>query len=189
MEKVRSFLSLNIDSYLTTALTVVQERVKNQLDKYNVKWEKPDNFHLTIRFLGDFGLDSIEKLKSRLDTINLSFSSINLTTKGIGFFPNTRFPNVVFIDLKGKQDNCDELVERIDEVLKEFNIKPDKKFVPHITLGRFRQEHKVKLAKEINIDVEEVEVKFDSFYLIKSQLTPKGSIYSVIKEFKFNKEK
>lgn len=185
LEKVRSFLSLNIDASLVDSLAIIQSRVKEALADYSIKWEKPDKFHMTMRFLGDMYRNSINELIKQLEFINFEFKSIEMYTSGIGFFPNRKFPNVVFVDLIEKENNTEKLVSNIDNVLNLFGIKPDKKFVPHITLGRFRRENKKRLYEDFNVEVDKIPVIFDSYYLMKSELTPKGSVYSVIKKFNF----
>jgi 2'-5' RNA ligase len=187
LEKVRSFLSLNIDASIINSLAVIQNRVKEALNEYAVKWEHPDKFHLTLRFLGDLYQNSISELIRHLETVNFDFKTIETFTSGIGFFPDRKFPNVVFIDLTEIGCNLDVLTDNIDKVLSNFGIKPDKKFVPHITIGRFRREKRKKLEGNFNTETERININFDSYYLMKSILTPSGSFYNEIKCFPFNK--
>ena len=157
----------------------------DKLYDYPVKWQKPDKFHLTIRFLGDLYENTINELIKQLEFIDFGFKLIEMYTSGIGFFPDEKYPNVVFIDLKETANNSEVLITAIDSILNRLGIKPDKKFVPHITVGRFRRENRIRLKENINIEVEKIQIIFGSFYLMKSRLTPKGSIFSVIKKFPF----
>ena len=187
MDKIRTFLSLNIDSTAVNEFTEILNRTKLSLNNYPVKWEKPEKLHLTLRFLGDISEDKIDDLVFTLDRLKLDFETIDFSTNGIGFFPNAKYPNVVFICLEEKDSNSEKLVEFIDKIILNFGVKPDKRFIPHITLGRFRRDKRIKITEEIEINTEPINIQFDCFYLMKSTLTPKGSEYEVINKFKFSK--
>jgi len=182
---VRCFLSLNIESSLQTRLKLVQDDLKISLNRQKVKWENTDKFHLTLRFLGDVEQGKIKEIIKELGVIRTGFDVIRMTASGIGFFPNAKYPNVVFASLDEFGNSTGVLVDAIDCSLAKFGFKPDNKFVPHITMGRFRREKRVKITNEINISVEPMEFMFNSFFLMKSTLKPEGSVHEVIKEFKF----
>jgi len=182
---VRCFLSLNIERSLQTRLRYAQEDLKRELSRQKIKWENPDKFHLTMRFLGDTEQAVIKNIIAELDGIRMGFNVINMTACGIGFFPNANKPNVVFVALNEDGNSSGILADEVDRVLGKFGFKRDLKFVPHVTMGRFRRENRVKIEHEININIEPLEFKFESLYLMKSTLKPGGSVYEIIKEFKF----
>lgn len=94
---------------------------------------------------------------------------------------------MIFFGLKEEDNNSEILMDGIDEVILKYGIKPDKKFVPHITLGRFRRENRIGAADKIFPEIEHLSFEFDRFCLMKSILDYKGSQYFVIKDFLFNK--
>jgi RNA 2',3'-cyclic 3'-phosphodiesterase len=187
LEKIRTFLSLNIESTLIERLKAVQSRVKENLIDHKVKWEDPQKLHMTLRFLGDVDKEKINDMTFTLERLKPDFESIKFTTRSIGFFPNPRYPNVVFISMKEDGRNSSKLVEFIDKIIFNFGVKPEKRFVPHITLGRFRKDKRINIDKPVEINMEPIEIEFVSFYLMRSILTPEGSVYETISEFKFNK--
>ena len=184
MDKIRTFISLNTEDSIKERLKLVQNDVKDMLKDYPVKWTNSEKFHLTVRFLGNLEENEVNILSKELDNIKPGFEKLKFKTAGIGFFPDTKRPNVVFADLKEDNNNSEKLVEKIDEVIKLFGIVPDKKFVPHITLGRFKHGRRKKPADKVNIEFENFEIEFRSFYLMKSILKSGGPEYEVIKEFK-----
>ncbi|HEY3249962.1 MAG TPA: RNA 2',3'-cyclic phosphodiesterase [Ignavibacteria bacterium] len=186
MNLIRCFLALNIESSIQAKLKLIQDDVRKLLNNYNVKWENHEKFHLTLRFLGGVNENVLDEIAKKIKLLKFEFENIVMHTKGIGFFPNQKRPNVVFIDLTEEGNHSEQIVSEIDKALDKFGFKPDKKFAPHITIGRFRRENRVKINKEINVKVDPIEIDFDSFYLMKSVLKPKGSVYEVIKRFKFN---
>jgi len=183
---IRSFLSLNIESSLQNRLKKIQDDAKSELAHYGIKWENSNKFHLTLRFLGDVEEKQLGEISKELAGINTGFDIIKLTASGIGFFPDQKYPNVVYIDLMEEGNNSEALVDKLDSVLLKYNFKPDKKFIPHVTIGRFRREKKKRLDKSISVEVEPLEIIFNSFNMMKSTLKPSGSVYELIQEFKFN---
>lgn len=187
MNKIRTFLSLNTDSSDINRFSEILNKTKESLKNYPVKWESSEKLHLTLRFLGDIDEEKIEDIVFTLDRLKTDFETIDFITNGIGFFPNAKYPNVVFIALDENGNNSEKLVEFIDKIILNFGIKPEKRFIPHITLGRFRRDKRVKITDYVNIKTEPFSIQFDCFYLMKSILTPKGSVYEIINEFKFSK--
>lgn len=182
---IRCFLSLNIEHSLQNRLRLIQDDLKQELQGQKIKWENPDKFHLTLRFLGDTEPGMIKNINMELDAVHTGFEFIYMTVSGIGFFPNARYPNVVFAGLNDETNSSGKLVNELDKILGKYGFKPDNKFVPHITMGRFRREHRVKLNRPVNIKTEPLEFRLESFFMMKSTLKPGGSVYEVIKEFKF----
>jgi len=187
LEKIRIFLALNVDKSVINRLKLAQDDVRAELGNYNVKWEDPAKFHMTLRFLGDFDQARVSELVKMLSDVDTGFECIKFSSKGIGFFPNHKFPNVVFVDFEEEGSSSAELVEGIDKVIGSFGIKPDKAFVPHVTLGRFRRENRVRLNKSVEVNVEPIELEMHSFHLMKSTLNSRGSVYEDLKEFGFKK--
>ncbi len=185
MGKIRTFLSLNIDQKSITKLEQIQKALKHLLKEYNIKWEKPGKLHITLRFLGDIDDRNIPILITELDKIKTGFNHIEFNVSGIGFFPDTRHANVIFISLTEVNTNSQILIEQIDNVIKIFRIIPDKKFVPHITIGRFRQGRKKRIKEKIDLSFADFKIVFNEFYLMKSILKSKGSEHEIISKFQF----
>ena len=66
----------------------------------------------------------------------------------------------------------------------------DKKFNPHLTIGRIKfSKGKSRLTNAIrgNDDLRSEPFEVSSVNLYKSQLTPKGAVYTVLEEFKLGR--
>ncbi len=190
MGKIRLFLSLNIDSNRIVSLKQDQAVIKGIIGTENMRWEEPDKFHLTLRFLGDMDEDNIEPLINTLERLKFDFDKIEYETENIGFFPNRRFPNIIYAGLReiGNQPLRTEiLVGFIDKIIYNFGVKPDKKFIPHITFGRFNRNKRRKIESNVDFNLSPVKIEFDSFSLMRSKLLPGGSEYEEISKFTFNK--
>jgi len=126
----------------------------------------------------------VEKLVRDAEGVCLDFERIRFQTKGINFFPNQRNPRVIFLDLREFGENSKRLAERIEEIAEKYEFEKEKPFVPHVTLGRFRKGASQKV-EGLKVEVANFEIEFNSFCLMKSELSSSGSRYYVVKEFEF----
>lgn len=186
METIRTFISLNLEEPVKTQLALDQNKVKKGLEDYDVKWENPKKFHLTLRFLGDLNSAEITDLKKEIGRVRLDFDNIVYFTNETGYFPNARYPNVVYVDLVEKDSNTLKLITELDKVLAEFDLKQEKKFVPHITFGRFKRDKRKLLDTNLSFDIQKTEIMFENFCLMKSILKDTGSEYEEIKRYSFS---
>lgn len=186
MKKTRAFLSLNFDDSVKVKIAEIQKELQKKLSGYPVKWENPEKFHMTVRFLGDVYENVLSEIIRGLDEAKFGFRSMNFHSNGIGFFPNPRRPNVIFIGLEEDGRNSEILVNEIDKVITGVGINPDKKFVAHITLGRFRRENRSGVNPDDLIEFEPFNVSFNSYYLMESKMDSKGSRYYPVKKFYFS---
>lgn len=172
------------------------ENIQKQINSENSKLNLTKTYHLTLKFLGEVEEDNISKTmeigkifgvsKKESKTLflsikealnNVSFESFRVKTTKIGVFPNTNFVRVLWIGLE-PEDRIIELQKKVDESLKEF-FRQEKEFKPHITLARVKfvrdKEKFIENLKKIKIEEKEFEIK--NIKLIKSELTPNGSVY------------
>jgi RNA 2',3'-cyclic 3'-phosphodiesterase len=187
MEKIRAFFALNLDNSVKDKISVIQKELQKKLHSHAVKWENPEKFHLTLSFLGDVPKPDIKEFIEDLSNLRLDFNQIKYNSAGIGFFPNASKPNVIYLGLTEEGSNAEKLVNEINKETLTKGIIPDKKYIPHITLGRFRRENTGRLNADFKIKFEWFEVVLKSFYLMKSTMDSKGSTYHVVKEFNFAK--
>jgi 2'-5' RNA ligase len=186
LKKTRAFLSLNLEEPLKIKIAEIQKELQEKLSEHRIKWENTEKFHLTLRFLGDLDENRLDEIKQGLEKSSHSFKQLEFHSDGLGFFPNPRRPNVIFVSLKEVGNNSEKLVEEIDKVITKSGIKPDKKFVAHITLGRFKRENRKGVDAENLVEFEPFDVNFDSYYLMESVLDYRGSKYYEIKKYNFN---
>jgi 2'-5' RNA ligase len=187
LNKLRTFLSLNFNNTLKEKVSIYQEEIKRILAGFDVKWENPDKFHMTLRFLGDVNEDNVNKLILDFELLHFDFDNILFFQDSIDFFPNKLKPNVIFFGLKEENNYSRILTAEIDKVILKYGITPDKKFVPHITLGRFRRENRKSAEDRVFPLPEKMEFDFDRFCFMKSIIDFRGSKHFTIKEFLFKK--
>lgn len=161
------------------------EEIKEKLRRIKIKEEiakivYPSDYHLTLKFLGEIDKKKLEIVKRNLSRIR--FKGVKLKLEKIGYFPNPNYINVVWVGVTPKRKII-ELKEKIDDALMEL-FPREKRFEPHITLGRVKfVKDKIRFKQDFEREFEE-SFDADCFKLIKSELTEKGSKYEVLEEYR-----
>ncbi len=159
--------------------------VRNKLadDSFDIKWVEYENYHLTLKFLGEVGGDQLVTIKEKLQLAAQACPEFALTFGGLGFFPHRNRPRVIWLGTKGEIDKADFLGERIDTYLEELNFEPETKRSFHLTLGRIRsdknQSSLLQQANRLNAISPTIPIRISEFHLMESQLFPGGPKYIV----------
>jgi 2'-5' RNA ligase len=184
LESVRSFLAFDIDSDIVRKkLTDVQTLlVKTGAD---LKPVEPENIHITMRFLGNVSESTVQKIFDSMQKLN--FVPFDVKIHGVGAFPDVRYPRVVWAGITEGANDLRQIFSQFEPHLQALGFSPDPKgFSPHLTIARVRSgKNKAELAKLLtdNKDFRFGIVRAKCFRLKKSELTPRGPIYSTLKEF------
>ena len=137
MDTIRVFIAVSFNQKLTGELRELQDQFK-QLS-LNASWVKPENIHLTLKFLGDVETNRVSKIFDPINKTALAFSSFNLRLSNLGVFPNWNRPQVFWIGWDDKEEILKNLKKRLELELSDVGFPRDMKpFSPHLTLARLR---------------------------------------------------
>ncbi|MCW4008216.1 MAG: RNA 2',3'-cyclic phosphodiesterase [Candidatus Bathyarchaeota archaeon] len=182
-ESVRSFIAFDIESDAVLRRVAAAQSLLAQTGA-DLKLVEPKNIHITLRFLGNITPSMIEKIFEEMKRIQ--FTPFNVQIKGIGAFPDLRYPRVVWAGITEGADQLKSIFSQLEPRLRGLGFAPDSKgFSPHLTIARVRSgRNKAQLARFIieNASYDFGSVAANCLRLKKSDLTPKGPIYSTLKE-------
>jgi 2'-5' RNA ligase len=183
MQKFRGFIAIDIKSF--PKLFEFEREIKNS--GANVKLVEPKNIHLTLKFLGDTDESLIDDIEEVMKDSVKESKSFEIILKGAGVFPNEKYIKVVWIGIENGE-KIRQIAKNIDENISKLGFLRDKReFSAHLTIARVKNvNNKQTLIDIINKygDVEFLKINVDTIKLKKSTLTPKGPIYSTLKEVK-----
>ena len=183
MEKpIRTFIAVELDENLRDELVRVQDKLR--ASDADIKWTDPENIHLTLNFLGDTAPSKVETIKSILSEIAAGSSAFPVDITELGAFPDILFPKVIWAGITRNAEVLTRIAQELESRLVKFKSKKeDRKFSPHITLGRMRTPRsKDKLCaalEETNLP-KGLTQTIRNLTLYQSQLTPTGPVYSVL---------
>jgi 2'-5' RNA ligase len=179
---LRTFVAIEVPEDISSSITHAIAPLRSLLAD-SVKWVKPDNIHITLKFLGDTPKERIVEIESALARATGGIGPMNVTVKGLGAFPDQRKPNVLWVGLE-----CPPVITELKEHMEielsrlgfEFDNKP---FSPHLTVGRVRRGARVprrrlaagmELLKGITFGTMEIR----EMALMKSDLRAGGPVYT-----------
>jgi 2'-5' RNA ligase len=177
---MRTFVAIEIsDENIINSIKNFQTKIK-----INAKPVQPNNLHFTLQFLGEISEKESQKIIQSLHRIE--FLSFNVNLKEVGAFPKPKFPRVIWIGTDENGGNrLIQLSKKVEKVLEPLGLSSDKPFKPHITIFRIK-----KKVGDITKELEEQKTLdfgtqiVNSIKLKKSELTPKGPVYSDLGEIK-----
>jgi 2'-5' RNA ligase len=172
----------------------VQQELRRLAPHDAVRWAKPEQFHLTLRFLGDVPVESVTALKEAVKAVCSGESALHLCAQGIGFFPNTRSPRVLWVGINDGGRHLADLQKKIENAIRRFTEEAGgENFAGHVTLGRFkhfkRQEiWKLTVCAQAMKDQEFGEWTAQEIEIIRSELSPEGARYTSLAVFQLGAE-
>ena len=183
----RVFIAIDLDKITKEKLNKAQNILRDC--SLNIKWVSQDQFHITLKFLGDITVDKIEEVKKALEDVQSKISPFNITINGLGAFPNKEYPKIIWAGLSENSEKVTSLHQIIEEKLTNLGFEEERhSYKPHITLGRIRdQEKNYELIsdkiREFPFRISHQQI-VNKITVLKSELTSQGPIYSTIAEFK-----
>ncbi|HLF59990.1 MAG TPA: RNA 2',3'-cyclic phosphodiesterase [Acidimicrobiia bacterium] len=98
----------------------------------------PENWHLTLRFLGTVDEVTYQRFVAGLDDSDLG-KRFRVTLGGLGGFPNPKRATVLWVGLAQGLERLGELASIVDEAAQAVGLPPEERpFRPHLTLSRIR---------------------------------------------------
>lgn len=183
--EIRCFIALNLPAEIKGRLAELEARLKEA--RADVSWVKPENVHLTLKFLGGVEEARVPLVKRAVQEGLCREGPLVLTLAGLGVFPNPRSPRVVWVGVGGDTERLQNLQERLEQALGEVGFPREaRSFSPHITLGRMRSRQGAASLMELvgHLGANEVgSLKAESIELMRSQLHPAGAVYTILESF------
>ena len=188
MTRFRGFIAIDIGAF--PKLMELGNEITNT--GANIKLVEPENIHITLKFLGDTEEIKLDEIENIIKNAVNNISPFKIQLHGTGIFPNTSYIKVIWIGIKqGEQIGI--IADKIDEQLTKLAFEREKRrFSPHLTIARVKTaKNKEKLTQIVEKyrDIEFTNIKVENIRLKKSELTPKGPIYTTLREIKIGGEK
>ena len=180
---MRTFVAIDLPSEIRREIARLLGLLRPAASQ--VRWARPENLHVTLKFIGELPTETLPEATSRLASIHLP-EPFSLQVRGAGYFPNERAPRVIWLGLESGPA-LSALASQVEEVLHPLGIPREKRpFAPHLTLGRLKVPARIPAVQEILRRREPLD--FGSFiakefYLYESQLASGGPVYRKIARF------
>jgi 2'-5' RNA ligase len=149
-----------------------------------VSWVAPENFHVTVKFLGSVDDTRVQSVIDALHTAAHGHAPFDLEVGGLGAFPTATRARVLWAGLLAGLAPLAALAGSVEEALSGLGFpRENRAFSPHITLARVREPARAPaLAEALNAGSSRRfgRVAVPAMALMRSDLSPKGARYSVL---------
>jgi 2'-5' RNA ligase len=154
-----------------------------EIEQDGIKLVKPENMHITLKFIGDVEEHKIGDIEQSLR--EASFSGFTCDAKGVGVFPNENYIRVVWTGAES-DGKLEALAEKVGKALAGYGKKD--RFSSHITIARVKRRVDLKAFLEKHRQDELGPFDVSRFELMSSELKPGGPEYSVVATFEAQKD-
>ena len=162
--------------------------LKSQLaHEKRINWVRPQNIHLTLKFIGDTPNEDIPKIIEAVEEMLKNHKSFTMDFNRIGIFGSRYAPRVLWM---GMNETPQELYNLEEDTLTAFDklgyLRDRQNFVPHITLGRIKELCEKQYFQKIVSSIEQksyIKQEVNEIILFQSILRPEGATYKELKKF------
>ncbi len=179
-DTVRAFIAIELKVETIAFIQKFQDGLRSY--GLNARWLRPENIHLTLKFLGDINNEDVKKAGDALIIAGRENAAIPLRTKGIGVFPGVKRPRIIWAGIAGQTKELLNLQKMLDEKLQTLGFPKEKRpFKGHLTIARIKKKIDAKRLIDAMKEFSGFESKtfmVDEVVLFKSELKPSGAVYT-----------
>jgi 2'-5' RNA ligase len=182
---VRLFVALDLPNPVRYSITELIAKL--QPKSRGARWIKPENLHITLKFIGHVSNEKLNPIQTALSSIH-SDQPVELHFRGMGFFPNEHRPRAFWCGIAASP-NLAELAADIDRALMPLGIEAETRpFTPHLTLARFKSDEGTRDVVHSATDMKSTDfgtATETNFHLYESLLKSTGAQYNRVASFPF----
>jgi len=180
--RIRTFVAVSVTPEVRQAAVKLVDLLRPVAGE--VKWVAPENLHWTLHFLGDVDEVEIPAVCRAVSSVVTGFEAFELQVRGAGAFPSADRPRTLWLGAGTGSQAIIDLQKAIERKLRQLGYRSEeRRFVPHITLGRAgRRSRPVSLVREL-ADLGEYDggsMLVEEVTLYASRLSQGGPTYEVL---------
>jgi len=181
---IRAFIAVELPEALRQEVAALVADLESS--GADVKWVEVNNLHLTLKFLGNIEEAQLSSLKEALRASTLHLSPFAVSLEGIGAFPRTTSPRVVWVGVSQGSEDLIRLAHAVEQACSSLGfLVEDRPFSPHLTIGRVRsREQLASLIKKLQVAQfrGRAPAPVAKLTLFQSTLSPHGPTYTPLAE-------
>uniref|UniRef100_A0A7C4B908 RNA 2',3'-cyclic phosphodiesterase n=1 Tax=Thermofilum pendens TaxID=2269 RepID=A0A7C4B908_THEPE len=184
---LRVFIAVKVDE---ASLVARVKQLQEDLERAGLKakFVEPENLHITLRFVGEIPAEKVEVLRQKLRETH--YKRFSMLIKGVGAFPSISRPRVLWLGVEEGSAELSQLASLVSRTVDSLKLgipqgSEEGSFTPHLTIARLKAPPPPEARRIMESLAEAVfgRQNVDTFYLFKSDLTPRGPLYTVIERY------
>lgn len=190
---IRAFLAIDPPEEILREIGQIQERLRKEIHG-DIRWVRPEAIHLTLKFFGDIPARDAAGISAVVGKAAAEIRPFDLSIGGVGVFPDRyRQPRIIWLGMGGDAARLTAFQKGMERALQGIGFpREEQPFLPHLTLGRVKNPKGITGLKGV---LEKGETYTAGRFtasglgLFKSDLTPRGAIYTRLAEYPFAGDK
>jgi len=173
---VRAFVAVFPPPEIRSALAAAARRLPVTGE---IRWVRPANVHLTLKFLGEVPGDDLDRVAEALQPVCDRHEPFEVEPSGFGAFPSTRRGRILWAGIGEGSERLRALAGDVASSLEPLGFKREARaYFPHLTLGRARTRPVALTTTETPSGVPGFSVRH--MELVRSMLGEAGTTYSTL---------
>jgi 2'-5' RNA ligase len=178
---MRLFTAIDLPTNIRQHLARISEQLHIQPALKDLSWTKPDNLHITLKFLGDIPDAHVPNLAHAL--ARLPVPTMTLTLNPFLVLPGQGPARVLAAKVRGDVEPLTQLFSQIESAVQPLGVRREARpFKPHVTLARIKRPTRKMTAQTLGRIIDPSLLPTPTFTatqftLYQSELDPRGSIY------------
>ncbi|MBP7933750.1 MAG: RNA 2',3'-cyclic phosphodiesterase [Phycisphaerae bacterium] len=134
---MRCFLAIELPEAVHERLRSLQDRLRAAAP--GVRWTRPDQIHLTVKFLGEVPDDQLPNVCRAAELVAAACLPFGIRIGGTGCFPPHGPVRIVWAGLVDPPAGLLDCQQACESAFASLGYPPeDRRFHPHLTLGRVK---------------------------------------------------
>ena len=183
---VRAFVGCALDDAAMVRVIDAQRRARSIAEHaaWRCAWVAPSNLHVTIEFLGNVDVTSIDALRDAIARGASVHPPIDVELAGIDAFPRDRSPRVLYVAMRVLTGDLAAVARDIDTAVAPFGVPPEARpFRGHLTLARVKHAPRGEGVETFATKLAPMlagAARIDAVTLYESELLADGPRYHVL---------
>jgi len=177
------FVAIELPEEIRDKLSAHARRLRELVPAAQASWSRPENIHLTLKFVGEITKDRAARLSEATARAAEHRGPLRIEIAGTGAFPTRGSPRVLWIGLNDLEGGLTRLHEQIERESARVGFEQEaRSFKPHLTLARLRKPDHAKAlaAAHLEMPFEADQFTATEVLVIRSELSSSGSKYTTI---------
>ncbi len=188
---MRLFFAITIPEEIIAKVAQAQAQLRRQIGDDGVKWTRPEQFHYTLKFLGEQPPQRAYRAVEAAIAVCREQKPFTFAIGEVGAFPNNRRPGTLWIGATEGVGPMTDLALNLDRALAKEQFPREKRpLKAHLTLARI-QTYVGETAAARALQSAQVEelgrFEVSRMALMQSHLKPSGAEYEIVETFQFKR--
>jgi 2'-5' RNA ligase len=183
---MRLFIALNLPKKDRERIHRSTRKLRDE--ELPVHWIDEEGFHVTLKFLGEVRRERLTEVEQAMNRVAATTKAFKTKYGGFGAFPSVRQPRIIWLGVKANPElRC--LKQDLEYSFGDLGFDAETRaFHPHVTLGRAGEREGAGAFRTLDDMLSHLDcngdMKVASIDLMRSQLAPGGSKYTLVSSAK-----